>query len=350
MSQRSFRSGVKALLAGLLIAISSAITGAWWAAGLWNRRYAGEWITALTLPVAYPAIVTLLFGLPILLLRRRIPQLPRPLIIPAAAVLLIAPIAVLAVVVGMSWREMSKIFLVFGLAGVAGGAAYWAILEAGRPRLRVSLTGLCLALIAVPLALGYRQLPKRTWEPRPGLKCPTDQSVDLGAVPQGRPSPEDLALADGLAHRQYGASPSVAVWSMSALGRASYAIIATMTGPGAWRVEGRKTTPVSNERDTPISFQLPKAAAERLETLLADPCLYAEPAVIGSNAPSPEGHSYGCLDGEDIVLDIDFAGKRRTATQSCFTAGLNGEVAALILQAASSATTPPQTAVLQSRR
>ena len=102
-------------------------------------------------------------------------------------------------------------------------------------------------------------------------------------------------------------------------------IVATKAPSGRWMIvrDHEDERPGSKERS---QVTLPEPQGIELEHMLSNPCLYAEPDVIGNAYPTASGKPGACFDGGNTYVDIRYAGRRRTAVQACEVYGLTGKL------------------------
>lgn len=162
-----------------------------------------------------------------------------------------------------------------------------------------------------------------------------DRSADLlarGAAAE-RERRELRSLA-GIAERP--ASVEVFVWGTMFGGRAS--LTARRNAVGDWLVEeieelGPALVEPGGAKLSKGWFAIGGEPAARLDRLLADPCLYAEPTYLDNEVPLVGGESETCADGGNMVVVINHAGRTRKAFQACTQRGKTGDVASLLFEA-----------------
>ena len=99
---------------------------------------------------------------------------------------------------------------------------------------------------------------------------------------------------------------------------------------GLWVVHRERAGGPAAGGKADSQFDLPRVKGHELEAMLSNPCLYAEPALIGNEYPTASGESGHCRDGANTFVDIYFEGRRRAAVQACDTYGLTGKLVKLI--------------------
>ncbi|MGA0601333.1 hypothetical protein ACO2Q3_11585 [Caulobacter sp. KR2-114] len=225
------------------------------------------------------------------------------------------------------------------------------------PSLAVTPTSAAFFAIAVLVAgtaLAGRMLTAwEPYEPRPGLVCPNDGRVDFSQLAGHPPAwrsrdPERQAFLEkarlALAARPWQGAPGVRIQVRGTLAPSQSTISASRASTGAWIL----TLDQDNQRlggaDAHARVALSKTQGEDLERMLADPCLYAEPELIGTDFPTASGGPGSCFDGADTSLDIRWAGRRRTAVQVCQTYGLTGDLAHFLYGALDEAEAAKRTA------
>ncbi|NEX94708.1 hypothetical protein [Caulobacter sp. 17J65-9] len=173
----------------------------------------------------------------------------------------------------------------------------------------------------------------------------TIRAIDVARV---RPDPADLAARVAAAEKdrrelrtqagiaEQPAPIEVFVRGTFAGGRASLA--ARRNAAGDWLVESLEED--LQGMQAPFGRKLTKQwvaiggdAAARLDRLLADPCLYAEPTYLASKVPVVGGGDEECLDGGDTVVVINHAGRTRKAFQACAARGKTGELVSVLYEA-----------------
>jgi hypothetical protein len=87
---------------------------------------------------------------------------------------------------------------------------------------------------------------------------------------------------------------------------------------------------------------MPAQAAQELEAILADDCLYREPTAIGPQWPSVlsprdkarglDGHN-SCSDGGATLIEVEYGGRRFAASHACITHGAVSRIISLIHEA-----------------
>lgn len=182
----------------------------------------------------------------------------------------------------------------------------------------------------------------RTYQTATGLVCPNDASVDFSKLvgPAAHWKPSDardeadeaalLSVQRTLARRPSGDAPAIEVWVLGALPPGRTRITAARSSGGLWTVHVEREGPRPLGEEARSTSTLSKAQGHELEAVLGNPCLYAEPSLIGNEYPSASERSGHCFDGANTFVDIDFERRRRTAVQACATYGLTGKLVALI--------------------
>lgn len=178
---------------------------------------------------------------------------------------------------------------------------------------------------------------------------PVDDQWDYARV---RPEPALLAQAVALAEKDHAevrakaglaaASPPpprirIFTWGSFLPGR--YSLVATANAAGEWDVvkasEGREGGRLPPEVASVVRATVRGDEAAKLNRLIADRCLYAEPSYYGRTVPTVGGGDATCADGADYLIEIEVGGRRHRSFHACHTFGRPGEVAGVFWQATS---------------
>lgn len=177
--------------------------------------------------------------------------------------------------------------------------------------------------------------------------APIDDEVAYDRV---RPQPAELARVVALAEKDHtevrrkaglpaesprGERIRIFTWGSFLPGR--YSLVATRAAGGAWNVvkasEGREGGRLPAEAASIVQRSLEGDPAERLNGLVADRCLYAEPTYYGRTVPMREGGEATCADGADYLVEIEAGGRRHRSFHACHTFGRPGQVANIMWEA-----------------
>lgn len=212
-----------------------------------------------------------------------------------------------------------------------------------------------IALLVAGTALAGRMVTAmRVYEPRPGLVCPNDGMVDFaGLTPPGRwtpPHADDQALyarrLQILASQPMTAPAAIAVSRHGTFVPSDSSVTAVRSARGVWALTIDRQRWPSVRWTTHSGVTLTPSQGAALERMLVDPCLYAEPPLVGRVFPTVlgGGGSATCFDGADTEVNIRFAGHRRSAVQGCGLHGLTGALVRSLLTDLDGA--PGQTSVV----
>jgi hypothetical protein len=132
-----------------------------------------------------------------------------------------------------------------------------------------------------------------------------------------------------LASQPWQGPPGVRLQTLGTLTPGRRTIVATRSAGGAWRLTLDTETLSGGDR-THAQITLAKSEGEELDRMLANPCLYTEPALVGRDFPVTWGRTGVCWDGVNTALSVNLAGRRRAAVQICEHYGLTGQLAGLL--------------------
>lgn len=193
--------------------------------------------------------------------------------------------------------------------------------------------------------------PSATGETRTAAPCAPleDDGIDYARVPanpaglaervgQATADHRQLRTAVGLPAAAPGDTVRILSWGSMLPGRTS--IVATRNAAGGWEVE--KVTDMARVPSKERTAEAPRLsrgriegeAAERLNRLVADRCLYREPGYFDRMAPTTDGGQAACADGADAVVEVEVGGRRHASFHACHTFGRAGEAAGVLWQAA----------------
>jgi len=190
-------------------------------------------------------------------------------------------------------------------------------------------------LVAATALVGLLLSRQHVYEPHTGLVCPNDGWVDfsklVGPAANWKPqNPEDLGdlhkFRQGFALRPLGDASAVRVWVLGTMMPSQSKITALQSSSGLWTVHLDHEAGYPANQESHSEITLTRTQGDEFERMLKDPCLYAEPQVIGNEFPTANGKSGYCFDGATTVVDIYFNGRRRSAVQACNTYGLTGSL------------------------
>lgn len=208
--------------------------------------------------------------------------------------------------------------------------------------------GLVALMIASAGLDAQAAAPKAKPQPRaaPALACPIIPAFADGKVIAADRMPgsagllvervnraladrRDLGSKADVRLKPKGTTVTVTSWGTLVPGRT--VLIATRKRSGVWSMlEVHDNPPSTRHTATPEMTvkrgRMSKPDSRALDALLADPCLYGEPAYIGNVYPLTDGEEGACYDGGDTLIEIALPGRRRTAFQACILYGLNGRL------------------------
>jgi hypothetical protein len=181
-----------------------------------------------------------------------------------------------------------------------------------------------------------------------GACAPTDTDIDYARI---RPDPNGLATAVAGARtghvevRRKAGLPNLGepqgdfirifTWGSMLPGR--HSLQAARGADGSWSIErvseGRERGRLDPEPPSVLRASLTGEAARKLDALLADRCLYAEPTYYDRSLPAPKGDFLVCADGADSLIEIEAGGRSYTAFHACHAYGRAARVEAVLWEA-----------------
>jgi hypothetical protein len=193
--------------------------------------------------------------------------------------------------------------------------------------------------------------PSAGWgTPPPAGAClPVDDEWDYARV---RPEPALLAQAVASADKAHaevrakaglpaeaGRGDRIRIFTWGSFLPGRYSLIATRAAADGWDVvrvsEGREGGRLPAEAASVRRARVSGAEAVKLNAMVADRCLYAEPTYYGRTVPTRDGGEATCADGADYLIEIEAGGRRHRSFHACHTFGRPGEVAGIFWQATS---------------
>lgn len=162
-----------------------------------------------------------------------------------------------------------------------------------------------------------------------GDKVQTPPGALLERAKRAKTDRRELERLADMRLRPGRASIVITTWSSLIPGRT--VTVARRNLDGTWSVVEVRDSDASVKRSSDPDLvvkkgTIGKAGAQRLNDILADPCLSAEPVYIANEYPLVDGGEGGCFDGGDTLVEIVLPGRRRTAFNACIPYGLNVRV------------------------
>lgn len=215
---------------------------------------------------------------------------------------------------------------------------------------RMLAWGLVAAVALAPFA-GCASPSPGSGTPTPSLETcdPVDQDWDYARV-----TPEPALLAQAVANADRGHAevrakaglaaespppPRIRIFTWGSFLPGRYSLVATANAAGEWDVvkatEGREGGRLPPEAASVSRATVRGDEAAKLNKLVFERCLYAEPTYYGRTVPTKGGGEATCADGADYLIDIEVGGRRHRSFHACHTFGRPGEVAGIFWQATS---------------